>query len=315
VYNVSQDGSVKKRFSYDLDGGRDSESDWAGQFGYTGQMRIRRTSLWHYKARAYSPYLGRFLQTDPIGYGDGLNWYAYVSGDSVNNIDPSGLTEESVPSGPSDIEHPNYCDYYDCVTSRGRSITFDSAGGGFAFGGGSSTLYGSADGWSTDGQFGCFGSTCTVIAAIGSGGRGGAGLLNSFSSRWMRAEERRDRFGCGLQALRENGLSIALDTAGWSVVGVSLLVPIAPTAVVVAGVAIGTAGVIAGLSNLGSDPMNGSLSAGGSYIGRNAAAAEGLLRGGGVAVARRVGTIALLGSTINTARTTITSYEDCRADA
>jgi uncharacterized protein RhaS with RHS repeats len=46
--------------------------------------------LYYYKARFYSPNLGRFLQVDPVGYGDGLNLYAYVGDDPVNNTDPNG---------------------------------------------------------------------------------------------------------------------------------------------------------------------------------------------------------------------------------
>jgi len=63
-----------------------------GRFGYTGQTKITGTDIWHYKARAYSAELGRFLQPDPIGYADGLNMYAYVAGDPVNATDPTGTS-------------------------------------------------------------------------------------------------------------------------------------------------------------------------------------------------------------------------------
>lgn len=67
------------------------QSTNVGAFGYTGQAWLQGTGLWHYKARAYDPELGRFLQTDPIGVRGGINLYGYVGGDPVNRIDPLGL--------------------------------------------------------------------------------------------------------------------------------------------------------------------------------------------------------------------------------
>lgn len=88
--------------SYDEYGIPDGSN--TGRFQYTGQMWLPEVGLYHYKARAYSPTLGRFLQTDPIGFEGGMNLYGYVSDDPVNLTDPLGLKTPTISCPPGTIE-------------------------------------------------------------------------------------------------------------------------------------------------------------------------------------------------------------------
>jgi len=65
----------------------------ANPYMFTGRRFDIETGLYYYRARYYNPHIGRFMQTDPVGYGAGINWYLYCRNNPLNFMDPSGLRE------------------------------------------------------------------------------------------------------------------------------------------------------------------------------------------------------------------------------
>ena len=63
-------------------------------FQYVGQSGVMAepNGFYYMRARYYDPEVGRFVSEDPIGFeGGDVNLYAYVGGNPVMGIDPSGL--------------------------------------------------------------------------------------------------------------------------------------------------------------------------------------------------------------------------------
>ena len=85
-------GALANTYTYDSFGNLTASTGTvANPLRYTAREFDSETSLYYYRARYYDPSVGRFIGSDPSGFGGGLNSYAYVDGNPISLIDPSGL--------------------------------------------------------------------------------------------------------------------------------------------------------------------------------------------------------------------------------
>lgn len=83
-------GSVIQKYQYDPYGNTTGTAGTTNPYQYTGRENDG-LGLYYYRARYYSPGMGRFISEDPLGFGGGQsNFYAYVGGNPLSYIDRTG---------------------------------------------------------------------------------------------------------------------------------------------------------------------------------------------------------------------------------
>ncbi len=89
VGTVDQTGALKGQFFYTAFG-ETKASGSTYPFQYTGRVPVSQ-NLYYYRARFYSPTMGRFISEDAIGLENGVNLYMYVGNAPISLNDPLGL--------------------------------------------------------------------------------------------------------------------------------------------------------------------------------------------------------------------------------
>jgi RHS repeat-associated protein len=63
------------------------------RYRFTGKERDDETGLYYFGARYYAAWLGRWSSSDPVGFGGGVNLFAYCSNNPVVRVDPGGTKD------------------------------------------------------------------------------------------------------------------------------------------------------------------------------------------------------------------------------
>jgi len=84
-------GTTAKSYYFDVYGDFSASGSLSGNpYTFTGRRYDSENGLFYYRARSYSPELGRFIQVDPKRFKEGPNLYTYVLNAPNMHLDPFG---------------------------------------------------------------------------------------------------------------------------------------------------------------------------------------------------------------------------------
>jgi len=120
IYLTNDVGHIVQRYWYDSFGRNVLRiGNMPNAFTYTGRQWDADAGLYHYRARAYDPAAGIFLQQDPIF---AANPYAYVNNNPINFIDPLGL-DITCSDRYAFVEGSGVCHMKECNCYDGKDYT------------------------------------------------------------------------------------------------------------------------------------------------------------------------------------------------
>jgi RHS repeat-associated protein len=82
--------------------GRNANEVSQKRYRYTGKEKDEESSLYYCEQRYYAAHISRWVSTDPTWLEDGINLYAYVHGNPLSGVDPSGMGTENNEATVSD---------------------------------------------------------------------------------------------------------------------------------------------------------------------------------------------------------------------
>ena len=118
-------GTIQTQYTYEPFGKTTVAGAASGNVNAFTGRELDETGLYFYRARYYSPQIGRFISEDPIAFDGGPNIYTYADNDPINSVDELGLSPRPVPRSRAKTRPCKSDEYSECAAichAEGKAV-------------------------------------------------------------------------------------------------------------------------------------------------------------------------------------------------